>query len=212
MHQPDASLASLTDEQLVSAYRAGQDRAFELLLERYRTELVQFLIRFVGQRSSAEDLFQDTFLQVHQSLHTFDSQKRFKPWLFTIAANKARDHLRKYSRRQSTAAISTIADDDAQAGSRAIIDLLEANLPLPPENVEGQETRQQVRQTIEALPTHLREVLLLAYFNQFSYKEIAAMLHVPLGTVKSRLHAAVGTFAELWKRQEATGQGGPSHG
>jgi RNA polymerase sigma-70 factor (ECF subfamily) len=211
MASTEPALESLGDEQLVTAYRAGRDAAFELLVERYRTELVQFLVRFVSSRPAAEDLFQETFLQVHQSLHTFDSQKRFKPWLFTIAANKARDYLRKYSRRQAAAGISTVADDDDPASGRAIIDLLEADLPLPPENVEGQETRQQVRQTIEGLPTHLREVLLLAYFNQFAYKEIAEMLSLPLGTVKSRLHAAVGTFAELWKQSEAPRARGQDH-
>jgi len=98
-------------------------------------------------------------------------------------------------------------DDEDQASGRAIIDLLKADLPLPAQALEEAETRQRVRRVIEALPTHLREVLLLAYFNQFSYKEISSMLQIPLGTVKSRLHAAVGTFAELWQQQEGSERG-----
>jgi RNA polymerase sigma-70 factor (ECF subfamily) len=97
-----------------------------------------------------------------------------------------------------------VQDDDEPTG-RGVIDLLETDSPLPGENVEEQETRERVRATVQGLPDHLREVLLLAYFNQFSYKEIAAMLSVPLGTVKSRLHAAVGTFAQMWNQQQDSG-------
>jgi RNA polymerase sigma-70 factor (ECF subfamily) len=203
MASPPTPLDQMSDEQLVAAYRGGEGAAFERLLGRYHPELLPFLIRFVNDRAAAEDLFQETFLQVHQSIGTFDPSKRFRPWVFTIAANKARDHLRKHNRRQGGARIATVEDED-QATGRALIDLLEADLPLPEERVAGAETRQRVRATIAAMPDHLREVLLLAYFNQFSYKDIAAMLHIPLGTVKSRLHAAVGTFAELWKRGEST--------
>jgi len=200
MAQRSRPLDQLSDEQLVTAYRAGEAEAFELLVARYRPELFQFLVRFVGDRAAADDLFQEAFLQVHQSIGTFDPTRRFKPWLFTIAANKARDHLRKNSRRQPAASVASATDDDAPSG-RALLDLLEADLPLPGQRVEDDETRDQVRKTVENLPEHLREVLLLAYFNQFSYKDIASMLQVPLGTVKSRLHAAVGTFAERWNQR-----------
>jgi RNA polymerase sigma-70 factor (ECF subfamily) len=206
--QPGQSLAHLTDEQLVTAYRAGRGEAFDLLVHRYHTELFHFLVRFVSSRATAEDIFQEAFLQVHQSIGTFDPGRRFKPWLFTIAANKARDHLRKTNRRPAGGGVDIAAvDDEDQASGRAIIDLLKADLPLPSQALEEAETRQRVRRVIEALPTHLREVLLLAYFNQFSYKEISSMLQIPLGTVKSRLHAAVGTFAELWQRQEGSERG-----
>ena len=191
-----------TDEQLVTAYRAGEPEAFEALVRRYHPELFHFLARFVSNRAAAEDLFQEAFLQVHVSIHTFDPKRRFKPWLFTIAANKARDYLRKNNRRQSEQAT---VEDESDPSGRAILDLLETDLPLPSSEVEDAETRRRVRETIETLPDHLREVLLLAYFHQFAYKEIASMLSVPLGTVKSRLHAAVGTFADLWRERADTG-------
>jgi len=193
--ESDLPLNELTDEQLVTAYRNGRDSAFEALVQRFHAELLHFLVRFVGNRAAAEDLFQEAFLQVHLSASTFDASKRFKPWLFTIAANKARDYLRKNNRREGKRVTLADASDD----KIRIIDLLEAELPLPAETIEDAETQRLVRELVDALPDHLREVLLLAYFNQFSYKEIASMLSIPLGTVKSRLHAAVGTFAELWK-------------
>jgi len=193
---PDG-LTDLTDEQLVVAYRDGRELALRVLIERYEQELFHFLIRFAGNRASAEDLFQEAFLQVHISAATFDASKRFKPWLFTIAANKARDHLRKQKRRRA-APLSALIDSTGESGA-SFIDLLEADIPLPDDSAEDGEVAELVRSVVGEMPDHLREVLVLAYFHQFAYKEVASMLGIPLGTVKSRLHAAVGTFAQLWK-------------
>ena len=196
-------LEKLKDEQLVVAYRKGTTAALEVLIQRYQMELFHFLLRFVGNRASAEDLFQDTFLQVHISAKTFDPTKRFKPWLFTIAANKARDYLRK-QKRQRAAPLSALIDS-SQEGGASFIDLLEAELPLPAAVAEDAELSELIQAVVEQMPDHLREVLALAYFHQFAYKEIAEMLSIPLGTVKSRLHAAVGTFAQLWKTRYPQG-------
>src|SRR5579859_1894615 len=88
-----------SDEHLLADYRTGDKSAFAALVSRYQRELYHFLVRFLGNRASAEDVFQETFLQVHQSAEQFDPQRRFRPWLFTIAANKARDLIRSQSRR-----------------------------------------------------------------------------------------------------------------
>jgi RNA polymerase sigma-70 factor (ECF subfamily) len=192
-------LDRLSDEQLLARYRgggAGADTAFETLVERYRQELFHFLLRFTGVRSAADDLFQEAFFQVHLSADAFDTSRQFKPWLFTIAANKARDLLRK-RRRQSTLSLSAEVSGTGD-NATSFQDLLEADLPLPTEEVASEEQRELVRQVVDALPDHMREVLILAYFNKMAYREIAEALAIPLGTVKSRLHTAVATFAELW--------------
>ena len=195
---PNHDLETLSDEQLVEAYQRGRTDAFRVLIERYRQELFNFLVRFLSNRTAAEDVFQDTFLQVHTSSDTFDVERRFKPWLFTIAANKARDHMRKGSRRSA-------AELDAPIGGAAgegntFIDLLQADLPMPMDSMEKSELQDAVQRTIQQMPEHLREILLLAYFQQFSYNQIAEVLQIPLGTVKSRLHTAVATFAKRWKK------------
>lgn len=195
-------LSALKDEQLVVAYREGEVAALGVLIGRYEKELFHFLVRFAGNRAFAEDLFQETFLQIHQSAKTFDASKRFKPWLFTIAANKARDHLRREKRRR-TAPLSAMVDPNAESGT-TFVDLMEADIPLPDMTADDAEIAGLVRELADQLPDHLREVLVMAYFHQFAYKEIAAMLSIPLGTVKSRLHAAVGTFAQLWKARYGT--------
>jgi len=192
-------MSGLTDEQLLVRYRQGHTPAFAALIERYKQELFHFLYRFVGDRQSAEDLFQETFLQVHLSAHTFDRKRRLKPWIFTIGANKARDFLRK-SVRQSTVAFNAPMKS-GEDGGREFLDLMEAKLILPPEEVARQETAELVQEVLSLLPGHMREVLLLAYFHRFAYRDIAEMLEVPLGTVKSRLHAAVASFGDEWKRK-----------
>lgn len=198
---------SRTDEQLVQAYRSGETPAFATLVRRYHDDLLRFLIRLSGNWMVAEDAFQETFLQVHLSAESFDVKRRFKPWLFTIAANKARDALRKNSRRK---ALDLSAPLDAAnraggngggagGGGRTFVDLLQVDIPPPGEGVENEEQALLVQQAIDDLPWSLREILLLAYYQRLSYSQIADTLEIPLGTVKSRLHAAVAAFARKWQ-------------
>jgi RNA polymerase sigma-70 factor, ECF subfamily len=199
-------LSDKTDEDLLSAYRSGDRTSFATLVERYQRELFHFLVRFLGDRAAAEDIFQEAFLQVHQSADQFDPQRRFRPWLFTIAANKARDLMRSSARRPTSPLQASINTGDEESGS--FIDLMESADPMPGESLEREELQKVVQQTVEGMPEHLREILLLSYFHQFPYKEISDILGIPLGTVKSRLHAAVAHFAERWKnRIQRTGAG-----
>jgi RNA polymerase sigma-70 factor (ECF subfamily) len=195
-----------SDEELLAAYREGDRPSFAALVERYQRELFHFLVRFLGDRAAAEDIFQETFLQVHQSADQFDLQRRFRPWLFTIAANKARDLMRSQARRPTNPLQANVNSGDDEGGQ--FIDLMEANIPMPGEAMEREELQKVVQATVEAMPEHLREILLLSYFHQFPYKEISDILQIPLGTVKSRLHAAVAYFAERWKSRISRTNGG----
>src|SRR5689334_15453586 len=187
-----------TDEQLLEAYRFGDKTSFGQLVERYQRELFHFLVRFLGDRAAAEDVFQETFLQVHQSAEQFDPQRRFRPWLFTIAANKARDLMRSQARRPTNPLQASISPGDDESGQ--FIDLMESTAQMPSEPMEQQELQRMVQGTVMNMPDHLREILLLSYFHQFPYKQISDILNIPLGTVKSRLHAAVAYFADRWKQ------------
>lgn len=189
-----------TDENLMAEHAAGSTTALRRLVERYRDELLNFLTRFVGSRAAAEDVFQETFLQIHLSAATFDVERRFKPWLFTIAANKARDHHRKHARRQT---FSLDAEIGGEGERGRFVDLMDSGLPEPGAPVGDGEERARVRDAVDRMPPHLREILLLAYFQRMSYQQIADGLGIPLGTVKSRLHAAVASFAGAWERSDA---------
>lgn len=202
VHDPPAQN---TDEALFGAYRRGDRASFKQLVERYQRELFHFLVRFLGDRAAAEDIFQETFLQVHQSAGQFDPQRRFRPWLFTIAANKARDLIRSQSRRPSNALQASIHPDDGDSGE--FIDLIQSAQGLPDEPMQAKELQQQVQRIVSQMPENLREILLLSYFHQFPYKQIGQMLGIPLGTVKSRLHTAVAYFAAEWKKMNIGDRG-----
>lgn len=188
---------SIGDNELLRRHLDGDAGAFAALVERYRHELFNFLARFTGDATLAEDVFQETFLQLHLSAGVFDMSRRLKPWLFTIAANKARDALRTRSRRQAAPLDALLSGDEGKAGTYA--ELMPANVPAPHEAILNIEARQAVQNTVNEMPENLRLVILLCYFHEFAYKEIAEMLGLPLGTVKSRIHAAVKLFAERWK-------------
>lgn len=191
-HAPDER----SDESLMLDFLDGRRDAFEMLVRRYRVELHQFLARFLNSPTAADDVFQESFLQVYQSGHTFDAARRFRPWLFTIAANKARDWHRRQRHRGALSLDAPLGGDPQSA---PLIDLLAGEAANPGEPMEREEEGRLVKRAVDELPTNLREILLLAYFQRLSYGQIADALQIPLGTVKSRLHSAVAAFAERWR-------------
>ena len=192
-----------TDEVLFEKHRRGDLNAFRTLIERHQNDLLRFLFRLVGDQAGAEDVFQESFLQAHLAAHTFDMERRFRPWLYTIAANKARDHLRKKGRRKTLDLSAPIdggsSSDSGDGSSGSFMDLMEVHVHPPDAGLDRAETSEQVQSVLDSMPYTLREILLLAYFQRLSYVQIADELGIPLGTVKSRLHSAVATFAKRWK-------------
>jgi len=187
----------VSDSELLQRYRQGDEEAFREIITRYKNPLYAFLRRFVSQDDVVEDVFQETFLQLYASRDSFDSNRPLRPWLFTIAANKAKDALRKMQ-RQSSMSMGAIAD----AGDFSldeVVNILTSYDTTPEDEVSAEETAQRVRQVISEMPENLRGILILAYFEQFSYKHMAEILSIPIGTVKSRLHTAVVYFMKKWK-------------
>ncbi len=185
-----------TDAELIVRFGQGDEDAFRELVDRYKNGLYIFLRRFLAQQDVIDDVFQETFLQLFSSRDSFDQSRPLRPWLFTIAANKAKDALRK---RQRKAAISIGAIADAQEMTfDDVLNTITAYEHIPYDDVEREETASRVRTIIADMPENLREILILAYFNKFSYKQMADILSIPIGTVKSRLHTAVGYFAKQW--------------
>lgn len=192
-----------TDEELLVGYARGDQRALAELIRRYQRELYAFLARFICDGPAAEDLFQETFLQVHRSAAGFDAARRFRPWLFTIAANKARDYLRASTRHTAQSLDSGIGRNRGDDDGPALVDLMDSGFAAPPGEISRAEDIAAVRRILAELPAHYREVLVMSYFHGFAYKEMADMLGIPLGTVKSRLHAALAAFARDFKAAEA---------
>jgi RNA polymerase sigma-70 factor (ECF subfamily) len=186
-----------TDADLFALYAAGEETAFREIVTRYKNSLYAFLRNFLNQQDLIEDVFQETFIQLYASRDSFDTSRPLRPWLFTIAANKAKDALRK-QQRKAAIPIGAIADSQEMSFDD-VLDTLTSDETMPYDELEDSEASSQVRQVIADMPENLREILILAYFNKFSYKQMAEILSIPIGTVKSRLHTAVGRFAKDWK-------------
>jgi RNA polymerase sigma-70 factor (ECF subfamily) len=186
-----------TDAELLACFGEGDEAAFHELVNRYKNGLYAFLKQFLNHQDIVEDVFQETFLQLFTSRASFDTSRPLRPWLFTIAANKAKDALRK-RQRTNTIPIGTIAESQEMSFDE-VLNTLTSDDTMPYEELQKSETASRVGQIITNMPENLREILILAYFDKFSYKQMAQILSIPIGTVKSRLHTAVGRFAKEWK-------------
>lgn len=189
-----------SDEQLLLDYRAtGETIAFEELVRRYERELYSYLRRYLVDAEMAEDAFQATFLQVHLKCGQFEEGRRFRPWLYTVATNQAIDAQRR-NRRHRLPSLDRRGNlaDGGEAGSLA--DALVSREPEADTNLLHQEQRQWARSAVRRLPEALRKVVLLVCYQGLKYREAAETLGIPVGTVKSRLHAAVEKLNEARKQ------------
>jgi RNA polymerase sigma-70 factor (ECF subfamily) len=186
-----------TDSELLLHYMEGDEAAFAEIVNRYKNSLYAFLRQFLNRMDLVEDVFQETFLQLFNSRESFDPERPLRPWLFTIAANKAKDALRK-AQRTSAVPIGAISEEQDMSFDE-MLNTLSSNNSIPYDELERNETAARVNEVIGSMPENLRQILLMAYFQRFSYKQMADALSIPIGTVKSRLHAAIARFAKDWK-------------
>lgn len=193
----ESAIEKPSDAELLQRYAKGDEDAFSEVVNRYKNGLYGFLRRFLNRTDLIEDVFQETFLQLYTSRDSFDSARPLRPWLFTIAANKAKDALRK-QQRTSAVTIGTISQGD-EISFDDMLNSLASDQTRPYEELEKDETAERIREVIANMPPAAREILILAYFNKFSYKQMAQILSIPIGTVKSRLHTAVARFAKEYK-------------
>ncbi len=193
-----AQLDRLTDEQLLLSYRKTGDRdRFALLVRRYERELYSYLRRYLGDAEMAEDAFQAAFLQVHLKCDQFEDGRKFRPWLYTIATNQAIDAQRRNRRHRMVSLDQPTAAASQDVGK--LLDLLESSEPNPLSEVNHAERREWIRRAMDDLPEHMRAVVDLVYYRGLKYREAAEALSVPVGTVKSRLHAAILKLNEVWR-------------
>jgi RNA polymerase sigma-70 factor (ECF subfamily) len=198
------ALGSMSDEQLFGNYRAEADPAvFTELVSRYQRELYNYLRRFLADATLAEDVFQATFLQVHTKRDAFESGRKFRPWLYTIATNQAIDAQRRNRRHRRLSLNQPQSVGSENVGT--LIDLVAGDAVDPSMTVEAGEQSAWVRGEVEALPEPLKNAVNLVYFRGLKYRDAAKIMSVPVGTVKSRLHAAIQRLGASWREwQPAT--------
>lgn len=192
-----------TDEDLLRRCRRGGDRmAFETLVHRYERELFGYLRRYLRSAEMAEDVFQATFLQVHLKRDSFDEGRPFRPWLYAIATHQAIDAQRRNRRHR-------MVELDRRQGDRdgdAFVAALAAREGTADDEAATQETRREVRSAIAGLTTAQRLVVELVYQRGLKYRDVARQIGIPVGTVKSRMRAALAKLAAAWRRDHPLGR------
>jgi RNA polymerase sigma-70 factor (ECF subfamily) len=194
--------ADCSDEELLTLFRQGTSEAFGALVRRYEGELYGYLRRYLSDSDLADDVFQNTFVQLYTKLHQYEAGRPVRPWLYAIATNQAIDALRRQNRHQ-TVRLNVEGDDENDGSMNRLLVLLENRGPGPLEVLEGNERKQLIRATVETLPDFLKQVVILAYYQGLKYKDIAGILGIPVGTVKSRLHTALCRLHEVWLAEPA---------
>jgi RNA polymerase sigma-70 factor (ECF subfamily) len=191
----------LSDEQLVGLYLERREpQHFEALLRRYERELFTFLRRFLGNAQHAEDVFQGTFLLVHLRIEQFESGKRFRPWLYAIASNKAIDFMRRNKRHLMPSLDQTSKMGESE---ESIAQRLSSRDLGPDQLAISNETRERVREAVQELNAPTQQLIQLAFYQGLKYADIAEILQIPLGTVKSRVFTAIRKLNEIWMRKES---------
>ena len=187
-----AQPSEISDNELLRAVSRGDEQALALIYDRYRLILFGLILRILHDRQEAEDVLQETFLQVWRRAADFDATRgRVFTWLVTIARSRALDRLRALGSRARTTEEVVAHSANDQAGDAA-------------EEAVKSEQREIVRQALEELPEEQRRTLFLAYFEGLTQSEIAARLGDPLGTVKTRMRAGLMKLREVL-RQESRG-------
>lgn len=201
-------LAGVSDEELLSRYRdKGLSQDFDALVHRYESELYRYLARYLGDASLAEDVFQNTFLQVHLKRGLYEEGRPVRPWLYSIATHQAVDALRKAGRHPTVSLDQRPASAGGESDAGSLIDLLVSSGEGPLAELQGEERKEWVRTSVARLPDTLRQTLTLAYHQDLKYREIADILKIPVGTVKSRLHAALTKLQQMARASNHDGNG-----
>lgn len=199
-----AGLDETPDETLVGRIVEQDVAAFEILHARYENLLRSHLVRMVRDSHAAEDLLQEAFLRLWTRAEQFHGRGSFKAWLLRVGTNVALNSLRSQRRRrESPIEMPVDADDPDDDETFVPAWMIDTSSLGPDEAREQMEQRQRVRDLVSSLPEGKREAIRLVYEVDMDVREVAAVLAIPEGTVKSRLHHATKTLASRWERMNS---------
>ena len=182
-----------SDVQLMLDVKAGDQQSFELLLQRYRTPLVNFLYRMVRSREQAEDLAQEVFLRVYRAREDYEPSAKFTTWLFRIATNLALNSVRDHRYQKLEVSMDAPITVDAEDGEERMMEVADEHPDIEQHLVE--ETRKKmIRHAIEKLPEKQRAAVLLHKYQELDYAEISKILQCSESALKSLLFRAYETL------------------
>ena len=185
---PRTDLAARTDQEIVVLARAGQEAAYRELIRRYERPLFSLLYRMVRDRELAEDLAQETFIKALNAIESYRPEYKFSAWIFKIANNAAIDHLRR--RELDTLSLEGSPHAETPEAVEATALQIGDRQESPLDAVEARELGGQIEQAIAQLRPEYRSCILLRHVEGRAYEEIAEILGLPLGTVKTYIHRA----------------------
>ena len=178
-----------TDPELLAAFRAGDAEALGALMARHQAAVYGYLLRLTGRRDAADDLFQEVFLKLVKNPGAYGEREKFRAWLFAVARNAAMDFFRRESRRGEVA----LEGDGENPGPA---DFLVSAEPGPAEAFYGKALGETIDAALASLSEDQREVFYLRHYSELSFREIAELLKVPIGTVLARMSRAAAKLRE----------------
>lgn len=182
-------LEDVPDEDLMERYGRGEVRAFEVLLERHRKPVFNFLLRSARRPETAEDLLQEVFLRVVRQAGSYRRQAKFTTWLYTIARNLCIDHARKMSHRKEASLDAPVGGGEDEG--RTYVQLVPDREPDPDGRLSDRQLASRLYEALDLLPEEQREVFLMREYQQLKFREIAEIVGIPENTVKSRMRYAL---------------------
>jgi len=188
----ELTTADISDEELARLFSKGNEWAFNELMARYGRKILNFINRMIYDRDRAEDLLQETFVRVFRNIARFDTKRKFNTWLYTIAANLAKNEIRKIRRSPLVFCQSLFLN----VKSKVIYDELDKG-NRPDLQLYNKQLRELILRAVEELPEGQRQIFTLRESEGKSYQEIAEILECNIGTVKSRLNRARTNFARI---------------
>jgi RNA polymerase sigma-70 factor (ECF subfamily) len=188
-------LAAKTDQEIVALARAGHEAAYRELIRRYERPIFSLLYRMVRDRELAEDLAQETFIKALNAIESYRPEFKFSSWIFKIANNSAIDHLRR--RELDTLSLEGSPHAETPEAIEATALQIGDRQESPLDEVAARELGGQIEAAIAQLRPEYRSCILLRHVEGRAYEEIAQMLNLPLGTVKTYIHRARNELRQL---------------
>ena len=183
------------DLELMRRFQAGDVDAFTELYEAHLRGLLNFFFRLCWDRSLAEDFAQEVLLRIYKSGHKWEPNAKFTTYLYRIARNYWIDHCRLLSTQKENVSLNAKFGGNEDAAS--LMDRLPDDIRPPEHDLDRQELYAAIMKALEQLPDEQRMVFVLSEIEDLKYQEIAEIMEIPLGTVKSRMHTAVGKLQEI---------------
>jgi RNA polymerase sigma-70 factor, ECF subfamily len=200
MINKEKKTSELSDEDLIRRFQDGDIYAFDAIVNRYKNQLLNFAYRFLNNLEEAEDVVQETFLRIFRNKHAYRQIAKFSTWVYTITGNLAKTELRKRKRRKYVY-ISDMGFDDKDYE----IEDIQANTE---KEVESLFQEKYIQKAIQELSPRFRQVILLVDVQELPYEEVSKIMHVPLGTVKSRVNRArlklQAKLGDIMEREQVT--------